>query len=119
MADKSINLQRTESLLMELIPEALSELSDERINSVPITGVDCRNGKYDATVYFDGNDFNEEEREIIAKLLTKASGSIKSYCLSATSWYKCPNFKFVHDTSLERSNKIEELFAQINKGRKE
>lgn len=36
---KSVNLQRTESLLMELIPEALSNLDDYRINSLPITGV--------------------------------------------------------------------------------
>ena len=54
---KSINLQRTESLLMELIPLALSQLSDSRINSLPITGVNCKNGKYDAIVYFDGSDF--------------------------------------------------------------
>ena len=40
---KSINLQRTESLLMELIPEALSNLDDNRINSLPITGVNCKN----------------------------------------------------------------------------
>ncbi len=47
---KSINLQRTESLLMELVPEALSTLSDSRINSLAVTGVDCKNGKYDAKV---------------------------------------------------------------------
>ena len=39
---KSINLQRTESLLMELIPEALSNLVDSRINSLPITAVNCK-----------------------------------------------------------------------------
>lgn len=100
---------------MELIPEALSELSDERICSIPITGVDCKNGKYDATVYFDGSDYTPEEREIIAELLKRASGAIKSYVLSATSWYKCPNFKFVHDDTLEKSSRIEELFAQIKK----
>ena len=48
---KSINLQRTESLLMELIPQALSQLSNSKINSLPITGVNCKNGKYDAIVY--------------------------------------------------------------------
>ena len=54
---KSINLQRTESLLMELIPQALSQLQNSKINSLPITGVNCKNGKYDAIVYFDGSDF--------------------------------------------------------------
>lgn len=115
MGNKSINLQRTESLLMELIPEALSELNDQRLRSIPITAVDCKNGKYDATVYYDGSDFTSEEREIVSTLLKKASGVLKSHILAATNWYKCPDFKFVHDESLEKSNRIEELFAQIKK----
>ena len=116
---KSINLQRTESLLMELIPEALSTLSDDRICSIPITGVNCKNGKYDATVYFDGSDFSNKEIPGVISALTKATGRIKSYVLSATGWYKCPNFKFVNDTSLENSKSIEDLFRQIEKDKKE
>ncbi len=115
---KSINLQRTESLLMELIPEALSTLSDSRINSLTITGVNCKNGKYDATVYFDGSDFSDKEIPQVISLLTKANGRIKSYVLSATGWYKCPTFKFINDTSLESSKSIEDLFRQIEKSKK-
>ncbi|MDN5088631.1 30S ribosome-binding factor RbfA [Aliarcobacter butzleri] len=112
---KSINLQRTESLLMELIPQALSNLDDERINSLPITGVNCKNGKYDAIVYFDGSDFDKDETKAIISLLNRANGRIKSDVLASTSWYKCPNFTFVNDTSLEKSKHIEDLFAQIRK----
>ncbi|QKJ21738.1 30S ribosome-binding factor RbfA [Poseidonibacter lekithochrous] len=116
---KSVNLQRTESLLMELIPEGLSSLSDHRISSLAITGVNCKNGKYDAIVYFDGSDYDQKEiREIIA-LLKKANGRIKSYILASTGWYKCPNFTFVNDTTLEESRNIEALFAQIRKDKKE
>ena len=46
---------------MELIPEALSNLDDNRINSLPITEVNCKNGKYDAIVYFDGSDYDKNE----------------------------------------------------------
>ena len=116
---KSINLQRTESLLMELIPEALSSLDDYRINSLPITAVQCKNGKYDAIVYFDGSDFDNSEINQIISLLNKANGRIKSHVLATTSWYKCPNFKFVNDTSLENSKNIEALFAKINKTKKD
>lgn len=112
---KSINLQRTESLLMELIPQALSNLDDKRINSLPITGVNCKNGKYDAIVYFDGSDFDKDEIKAIISLLNRANGRIKSDVLASTSWYKCPNFTFVNDTSLEKSKHIEDLFAQIRK----
>ncbi len=116
---KSINLQRTESLLMELIPEALSTLNDVRICSLPITGVNCKNGKYDATVYFDGSDFEKNEIAGIISALTKANGRIKEYILSATGWYKCPTFKFVNDTSFESSKNIEDLFRQIEKKKKD
>ncbi|MDD2641202.1 MAG: 30S ribosome-binding factor RbfA [Arcobacteraceae bacterium] len=116
---KSINLQRTESLLMELVPEALATLNDSRINSLPITAINCKNGKYDAIVYFDGSDYNQDELKIIDTLLFKASGRIKSYVLASTGWYKCPNFKFVADDSLENSKNIEDLFAQITQHKKE
>ena len=116
---KSINLQRTESLLMELIPEALSELSDSRINSLTITAVDCKHGKYDADVYFDGSDFSKEEIKEIITLLSRANGRIKSFFLASTSWYKCPNFKFLQDNSLDSIKKMDELFMQIAKGKKD
>ncbi len=103
---------------MELIPEALSTLSDDRIRSLPITGVNCKNGKYDAIVYFDGSDFEDKEIAGVISALTKATGRIKSYVLSATGWYKCPNFKFVNDTSLESSKSIEDLFRQIQNDKK-
>lgn len=116
---KSINLQRTESLLVELIPEALSNLVDNRINSLAITEVNCKNGKYDAIVYFDGSDYDKNEmREIIA-LLNKASGRVRTHILASTGWYKCPNFTFLNDTSLQKSKNIEALFAKIRKTKSE
>ena len=116
---KSVNLQRTESLLMELIPEALATLNDTRINSLPITAVNCKNGKYDAIVYYDGSDYKKTEHQAINKLLTKASGAIKSYCLNSTGWYKCPDFKFKADNGLEKSLNIESLFSQIKSKKSE
>jgi ribosome-binding factor A len=118
MIDKSINLQRTQSLLCELIPEALSSLSDTRINCLSITDVDCKNGKYDARVYFDGSDLNNQELKIVLQLLKKANGRIKSYCLNATGWYKCPNFTFLKDNLLEKRANIELLFDKIRKDKR-
>ena len=103
---------------MELIPEALATLSDTRINSLPITGVNCKNGKYDASVYFDGSDFEPKEIAGVISALTKANGRIKTYILGSTGWYKCPNFKFIKDTSLKSSMNIEELFRKIEKEKK-
>jgi len=115
MKNKSVNLQRTESLLEELIPEALSSLNDNRITSLTITEVDCKNGKYDAKVYYDASDFNKEELKEISTSLRKANGVLKAYILNATSWYKCPDFNFIVDDMMEKRAKMETLFAQISK----
>jgi ribosome-binding factor A len=113
MQDKSINLQKTESLLLELIPEALSSLNDSRIKSLPITAVNCKNGKYNAVVYFDATDLEKSELKEVLILLKKANGRIKSHCLASTGWYKCPDFTFIHDKSIEKSKRLEDLFEQI------
>ena len=115
MKDKTVHLQRTESLLKELVPEALGDLADERINTLTITDVVCKNGKYDAKVYFDGSDFSPQELRDIQKALHGANGRMKSYILNATGWFKCPDFTFIVDTKLESINKLEALFAQIKK----
>ena len=113
MNSKSINLQRTQSLLMELIPEALSSLSDSRIRSLTITDVDCKNGKYDAKVYYDGSDYDLAELKEMRASLRKSSGRVKSYILNATGWYKCPNFTYIKDEDLEKNKRLDSLFAQI------
>ena len=33
--------------------------------------------------------------------------------MASTGWYKCPNFKFELDTSLEKSKKIEEIVRSL------
>ena len=115
MTNKSVNLQRTESLLEELIPEALSSLNDNRITSLTITEVDCKNGKYDAKVYYDASDYDKVELKEIRMALRKANGAIKSYVLGATSWYKCPNFTFLVDDMMDKRARMEDLFSQISK----
>jgi ribosome-binding factor A len=119
MKEKSINLQRTESLLMELIPEALGQLDDQLINGLAITEVDCKNGKYDAKVYYDGSDFDKTEQKLIRMSLRKANGAIKSYILNATGWYKCPDFEFLVDDMMDKRARMDELFAMISKDKKE
>jgi ribosome-binding factor A len=118
MNNKSINLQRTQSLLEELIPEALSSLNNTILHGITITEVDCKNGKYDARVYYDGSDYDKEELKQIRQSLRKANGAIKSYILGATSWYKCPNFTFIVDDMMEKRARIEDLFAQISTSKK-
>ena len=103
---------------MELIPEALGSLEDETINGLTVTEVDCKNGKYDAKVYYDGSDFDNSELKLVRASLRRANGAIKSYILGATGWYKCPNFTFLVDDMIEKRTRLDELFAQIEKEKK-
>ena len=41
----NIKQQRLESLLQEILSEALSQLNDAQINTLSITGVKCSKGK--------------------------------------------------------------------------
>ncbi len=113
MIDKSIKIQRTQSVLRELIPEALSTLSDELLRGLCVTEVVCSRGKYDATVYLDKMMFDEKEKGYILSRLDKVKKHIQNHCMQTEGWFRCPNFTFEFDESLERQNKIDTLFAKV------
>jgi ribosome-binding factor A len=113
--DKSIKLKRVESVLRELIPEAISSLSDENINNTPVLDVRCSRGKYDAEVYLDPSFTTQEEERYIIKHLSQASAYIENYCKQAEGWYRCPKLKFIFDHNLEKQNKMDALFEQIHR----
>ena len=119
MTPAEIKRRRTESLLRELLPEALATLDDERINSLTVNEVVCSRGRYDARVYLDGSALNEEERAEALKRLRKVSSYLKRYIRESEGWYKAPDFRFEFDDQLDKINHMQELFRQIEKRRNE
>jgi len=115
MSAKSIKVQRKESILVELLNEALSTLSDSRLNSLQVLDVVCSRGAQDAKVYLEKSILSKEEQKEVLKLLKKANGLISRYCLESTGWYKVPKFTYTFDELLEKENKIEELLEKIKK----
>jgi ribosome-binding factor A len=115
MTEAQIKLKRTESLLAELIPEALGSLKDKRLHEVDIFEVKCSRGKSDAKVFLDPKELKEQEKRDYLKLLRKARPIIETYCLKDQGWYKCPTLTFEFDEQVEKSKKIEELFKKIAK----
>ena len=113
--DKSVKLKRVESILKELIPEALSQLGDTELNTLNVVDVECSRGKYDAIVYLDSSFINKDEEPIILKKISKASGFLQNYCKQMESWYRCPKFHFKFDHNLEKQNKLDDLFDKIHK----
>jgi len=115
MSEKSIKVQRKESILVELLNEAFSTLNDSRINSLQVLDVVCSKGASDAKVYLEKSILTKDEQKEALKLIKKANGLISRYCLESTGWYKVPRFTYTFDELLEKENKMEELFEKIKK----
>jgi ribosome-binding factor A len=115
MSAKSIKVQRKESVLVELLNEALSTLNDSRLNSLQVLDVVCSRGASDAKVYLEKSILSKEEQKQILKLLKKANGLVSRYCLESTGWYKVPRFSWTFDELFEKEQKIEEIFEKIKK----
>ena len=79
-----------ESKLKNVIPVALGEMSDPRINSLSINDVKCFKGRYNAKVYLDPSIFSDEEKKDILKQLSVASSYIQSLLLNNENWFKAP-----------------------------
>ncbi len=113
MKEKSVKLLKYESLLTELIGEAVGQLRDERLCGLNVLSVECAKGKDNATVYLDGSDITLSERQEILKQLKISSGFIVKYCLALEDWYKMPKLAFKFDDSLAQKMKLEEIFHKL------
>ena len=71
-SEAEIKVKRTESILIELIPEALGQLNDNRLHEIDITEVKCSKGRSDAKVYIDPSYFSDEEKRTISRQLRKS-----------------------------------------------
>ena len=92
---------RTQSVLKQLIPEALASLEDELLRGLCVTDVECKRGRYDAFVYLDKNAFDEREQEFVLEKLGRVARYLQNFCAEAEGWYRCPAFHFKFDDRLE------------------
>jgi len=115
MNEAQIKLKRTEALLAELIPEALSQLNDNRLHELSVIEVKCSRGRSHAKVYVDPSNFSEEDKRTYLKQLRKARPLVEDFCLKDQGWYRCPKLTFEFDEQLKKSQNIEDLFKKIAK----
>jgi len=104
---------RFESRLKELISEAVSSMSDDRISSLVIVDVEVSKGKYDADIFIEGSDFSQEEKSKILNQLKKANRYISRFILASEDWFKVPKLHFKFDESLKSAKRLDELFEMI------
>ncbi len=115
MTEAQIKLKRTESILKELIPEALSTLNDARLHELSVIEVKCSKGRSDAKVYLDPDYFDEKEQALLLKQLKKARPIIEDYCMKEQGWFRSPKLAFEFDKHFQQTQRIEELFKMIEK----
>jgi ribosome-binding factor A len=113
MTQEEIKRHRVESILREIIPEALSTLDDPEINSLAVTEVVCSKGRSDARVYMDTAFVNSEDEEHILRKLNAVSRYIQNHCKQSEGWFKAPYMVFEFDHQAEKIHKIEALFKKI------
>lgn len=115
MNEAEIKIKRTESLLLELIPEALGQLNDNRLHELDIVEVKCSRGRSDAKVYLNPHNYSETDKNTYLRQLRKASPIVENFCLKDQGWYRCPKLTFEFDSQLKKSQSIEDLFKKIAK----
>ena len=113
MTQEEIKRHRVESVLREIIPEALGTLDDERINGLSVTAVVCSKGRSDAKVYLDKSFLNDKEQGEALRQLRVVSGYLSNHCKQSEGWFKAPRFVFEFDEQPEHQSKMEDLFKQI------
>jgi ribosome-binding factor A len=114
MTQEEIKRHRVESILKEVIPEALATLDDERINALLVTEVVCSKGRSDAKVYLDKSFLNDKEQHEALRQLRSVAGYIQNHCKQSEGWFKAPRLTFEFDEQLEKQKRMEELFSQIS-----
>jgi len=119
MTQEEIKRHRVESVLKEIIPEALSTLDDERINALVVTDVVCSKGRSDAKVYLDKSFLSPQEQGEALRQLRTVAGYIQNHCKQSEGWFKAPRFTFEFDEQLEKVSRMEELFKQISREKEE
>lgn len=109
----SLKIDRLNNLFVEEISKILrTEIKDERINFVTVTGCSITNDLYYAKVYV--TVLNDENRDNIIKLLNKASNFIERELSHRIEIRRMPNITFLYDDSIEYANNIENIIERIN-----
>lgn len=110
----SIKIERLNHAFQEEISMILmTEIKDEDIKFVTITGVDTTSDLSYAKVYFTVLD--DTKKETTLEALNGAASFIRGKLSERVEVRHTPELKFIYDTSIEYGNHIDEIIDNINK----
>ncbi len=109
---EAVKLERYNNAFMEQLNIIFgTEVKNQILKSVVVTGVKITNDLSFAKVYF--TCFNED-RKIVLKELKESSGFLRSEVAKRVDIRHTPELNFVYDESLEYAKKIEDKIKEIN-----
>lgn len=110
----NVKIERLNHVFMQEISNILmTEIKDEDIKFVTVTGVDITNDLSYAKVYV--TVFDEDKRKTTLEALNGASHFIRGKLSERVEIRHTPELKFIYDESIEYGNHIEEIIDKINK----
>lgn len=109
----SIKIERLNHAFQEEISMILmTEIKDENIKFVTITGVDTTQDLSFAKVYFTVLD--DSKKATTLESLNKAASFIRGELSKRVEIRHTPELRFIYDTSIEYGNHIEKIIEKIN-----
>ena len=110
----NVKIERLNHVFMQEISNILmTEIKDEDIKFVTVTGVDITSDLSYAKVYVTVLD--EDKRKTTLEALNGASHFIRGKLYERVEIRHTPELKFLYDESIEYGNHIEEIIDKINK----
>ena len=100
------------SFVKEISYILATEIKDQDINFVTITGCDITNDLSFCKVYFTVLDDSKKESTLSA--LKGAASFIRGELSKRIQVRHTPELKFIYDESIEYGNKIEKIIEKIN-----
>lgn len=109
----NVKIERLNHAFQEEISMILmTEIKDENIKFVTITGVDTTSDLSFAKVYFTVLD--DTKKAITIEALNKAASFIRGELSKRVEIRHTPELKFVYDDSIEYGEHIEKIIEKIN-----
>ena len=109
----SVKIKRLNHTIQEVVSLILmTEIKDEEIKFVTITGVDTTSDLSFSKIYYTVLDENKKEKTKDA--LEKASPYIRTKLAEKIEVRHTPELKFIYDTSIAYGEHIDKLIKEIN-----
>lgn len=110
---------RVNEVLIEIIADELSRLSDPRLAMVTLTGAEVSSDIAYATLYYsalgaDGGPQSEADAKATASALAKAAPHLRRSLGNQVRWRNTPALTFKVDPSISAGARIEELLRGIH-----